>query len=78
MARLEARNPGDNPISALSDEDVRRNLSLIRAVIGCKKSDRAATDEGLAEILGWSVEEVQATSAQCLSIADNLEKQGRL
>ena len=77
MARLEARNPGEvNPI--LSDEELSQGLALIRAVKDCKKSDRAATDEGLAEMLGWSVEQVQATTAQCLSIADNLEKQGLL
>jgi hypothetical protein len=77
MARLEARNPGEvRP--TLSDEELSQGLALIRAVIDCKKSGRTATDEGLAEMLVWSVEQVQATTAQCLSIADNLEKQGIL
>ncbi|CAJ0876638.1 hypothetical protein AMST5_02804 [freshwater sediment metagenome] len=77
MARLEARNPSEvYPI--LSDEELSRGLALIRAVKDCKKSGRTATDEGLAEMLGWSVDEVKATSAQCLSIADNLEEQERL
>jgi hypothetical protein len=77
VARLEALSPDDTLI-ALTDEELSRGLALIRATIDCKQSGHEATDEGLAETLGWSLEDVQTTSAQFLAIADEMKRQGRL
>lgn len=79
MARLEARNlDEDDPVAALSDDELSRGLALIRATIDCEKAGRAVIDEELAETLGWSLEDVQTTSAQFLAIANEMKRQGRL
>jgi hypothetical protein len=77
VARLEALNPDDTLI-ALSDEELSRGLALIRTAIDCEKAGRAVIDEELAETLGWSLEDVQTTSARLLAIANEMKRQGRL